>query len=188
MAGRMSGPRPLHLWGVRSDPDSPTNVRVRMPQADFRALVMDTLRRFLSKTERDTNGCWIWTGSLGRKGYGQFWYEDTMARAHRVSWLLMRGPIPDGLLVCHRCDVRACVNPDHLFLGTNDDNMSDMDAKGRRNPPRGENHGLTHLNSEQVRDIRQRVEDGELQVDLADEFDVSVTTISAIVHRRTWRE
>jgi len=93
------------------------------------------LDRFMAKVERpDTrNSCWRWTAGLAGGGYGQFWiYEARHAiPAHRAAWLLMVGPIPPGLMVLHRCDVRECVNPEHLFLGTAADNTHDMMAKGR---------------------------------------------------------
>jgi len=65
-----------------------------------------------------TKGCWMWKGRTGRGGYGYFTYGPKTYRAHRLSWLITRGEIPEDIFVCHRCDVPACVNPDHLFLGT----------------------------------------------------------------------
>lgn len=83
--------------------------------------------------------CWLWVGAL-TGGYGVFW-QDGRAEAHRFSWQLNVGPIPDGLYVLHRCDVRACVNPGHLFLGTAAANSRDMVEKGRQGTPRGERNG-----------------------------------------------
>lgn len=78
-----------------------------------------------------SEGCWEWQASVFRTGYGQFRDGGRSMRAHRVAWELVNGPIPEGLHVCHRCDNRKCVRPDHLFLGTRSDNMQDMSAKGR---------------------------------------------------------
>jgi hypothetical protein len=90
--------------------------------------------RFRSKVDRSGGllACWIWIGSTDTKGYGQLWKEGTQAQAHRVSWELANGLILGGLFVCHHCDNPPCVNPAHLFLGTNQDNMDDMTAKGRK--------------------------------------------------------
>lgn len=91
-----------------------------------------------------TEECWTWTGARNRVGYGLFWgrIEKRWLRAHRVSWEMANGPIPDGLFICHHCDNPPCVNPGHLFLGTQKDNMADCAAKGRvvSNLPAGDDH------------------------------------------------
>lgn len=99
--------------------------------------------RFWAKVQRSA-GCWLWQGSqLGRDGYGQFVAQAGPGKAgqkhlyaHRVAWILARGPLPAGAFVCHHCDNPTCVNPDHLFVGTHTDNMQDASAKGRLSVPR----------------------------------------------------
>lgn len=81
------------------------------------------------------SGCWLWTGATDELGYGKLMYRRRKLRVHRVSYELHYGSIPDGLLVCHRCDTRLCANPEHLFLGTIKDNMDDKIKKGRQNAP-----------------------------------------------------
>lgn len=91
-------------------------------------------KRFWERVSKQDNGCWLWTGHTNPRGYGVIAVNGTMWLAHRYSYQLHTGSIPDKLFVCHKCDVPSCVNPDHLFLGTHQDNMDDMAAKGR---PRG---------------------------------------------------
>lgn len=101
--------------------------------------------RFWAKVEKSTepDGCWLWTAATFHGGYGMFRSREdgrwVMRHAQRVAWAWLRGPIPDGMWVLHRCDTPACVNPDHLWLGTNADNTADRHAKGR--DAKGERHG-----------------------------------------------
>lgn len=91
---------------------------------------MTDIERFNQKVNK-TNTCWLWTGSQNPKGYGRISYNGKVIRAHRLSYLLHKGKIPDGLNVCHTCDIPRCVNPDHLWLGTYAENNQDMVKKNR---------------------------------------------------------
>lgn len=99
-------------------------------QSEARVIpIEDRIWKFVQKTD----GCWEWNGRRNDRGYGLFAVTHAAARrAHRVIWELVNGPIPSGMVVCHRCDNPPCVRPDHLFLGTQADNMRDMQAKGRK--------------------------------------------------------
>lgn len=97
-------------------------------------------------------------------------------------WIYTKGPIPDGLFVCHGCDNPRCLNPDHLFLGTHADNMADKVHKGRS--PKGEDHPMVILDEDQAAEI---LFSGERGVDLAEKMGVSTSTVSAIRHRRIWK-
>lgn len=94
------------------------------------------------------SGCLLWLGAVNALGYGTLGVGTVTTLAHRAAWLAHRGPIPTGLFVCHKCDVPSCVNPDHLFVGTNQDNMADMAAKGRNRQPKGEKHGRAKLSAD----------------------------------------
>lgn len=128
-------------------------------------------------------GCWLWTGLLNRKGYGVLGQarDGKNEAAHRVSHRLFVGPTPPGLFVCHRCDVRHCVNPAHLFLGSHKDNMRDMVEKGRvfRGPWRsGGAHWRAHLSDADVMEIRVAFAANEsTQAGLARRFGVSASTV-----------
>ena len=134
-----------------------------------------------------TPGCWNWAASLNLDGYGNIWRDGRTVLAHRASWELFKGPLPKGLLVLHKCDNTACVKPEHLFLGTQKDNMNDMAAKGRRARCPGEKHGMAKLTWDQVREIRRLKGTATLRV-IAKQFGVAHNTINYIHLGRTWRE
>jgi hypothetical protein len=140
--------------------------------------------RFWSKV--DTSGeCWLWTGAINPTGYGALG-RGVNSGAHRVSWQLHYGEIPPGMEVCHRCDVRSCVRPDHLFLGPHADNAADMVRKGRQ--AQGERAARAKLTCEQVKAIRARWASGHVsQPELASEYGVSRIAIQQILYGKTWR-
>lgn len=147
-------------------------------------------RRFWRKV-RKTADCWIWTGKPNHSGYGRIgWSRPNVHLAHRVSWIMAYGPIPDELRVLHRCDNPPCVRPDHLFLGTQQDNMRDAAEKGRMKPPPhglGEDAPNAKLTERDVLQIRKRVAAGEFQKRIAKEYGVNPSNVSAIKRRLTWR-
>lgn len=146
--------------------------------------------RFEAFVERVTeSGCWLWTGgTAGQYHYGVIrvgsLVDGSRAQryAHRVSWELFHGPIPQGLHVLHRCDVHSCVNPAHLFLGTAAENIADMVSKGRQ--ARGSVHGIAKLSEASVLVIRQS---REPLAALASRLGVSCSAISLVRRRETWR-
>ncbi len=141
--------------------------------------------RFWAKVHKGSN-CWLWTGSKDSWGYGTFWIEGKTKGTHRVAYELEYGPIVDGLFVCHTCDVPNCVNPEHLFLGTQKDNMIDASNKGRIKPYTviGSSNGNSKLTEEQVIAILQ---DTRKQVRTAEDYNVSESTISKIKKGQRWK-
>jgi HNH endonuclease len=146
-------------------------------------------KRFWSKVEKK-EGCWEWTAARLLNGYGVVALGKCMWLAHRASWLLHYGEIPQGMLVLHHCDNRGCVRPDHLFLGTNQDNVRDMLSKGRQikaQPKlRGENHRDAKLTWKQVTEARRLHSQGRSIHSLARQYAVSKPAMSAIIRHRTW--
>lgn len=188
--------------------------------------------RFWSKVAKvDGEGCWLWQAGQNRHGYGAFYLNGRNHPAPRIAYELTYGPIPEGMLACHRCDNPQCVRPDHLFLGDTRANAVDMVAKGRsavsgdrhwihehperaargdRNGSRmhpervargerhgshvhpervlrGEGHGRAKVTETQVREMRQRYQQGETLKELGAEYGVHFSVVSDIVNRKSWR-
>ena len=134
-----------------------------------------------------TDSCWTWNGSKTSGGYGSVTYEGKFTVCHRVSWELTNGPIPNGLRVLHKCDNPPCVNPDHLFLGTQADNMRDAYRKGRVMIRRGSDTIWSKLTEEDIPAIRCMYGEGFTQAAIARQFGVATDTIWDVTHGRTWR-
>ena len=160
---------------------------------------MNTLdRRFWEKVDiLGDNDCWEWRASTTRQGYGRIHHNRKAMLAHRVSWLLHYGEIPTthdyhGTCVLHNCDNPPCVNPRHLFLGTQADNLTDMTDKGRRGqpnppPPIGEKNGNSKLTESDVLLIRRYLTVGKWkQKTIAKLFGVCKATITGIKNRQRW--
>ena len=150
----------------------------------------DPVQNFWSKVKKDPShptGCWEWTAGLNR-GYGQFPVRgDKNYRAHRFAWSIIYGAIPPNKFVLHRCDNRKCVRPNHLFIGTQRDNVQDAIVKGRRSSTQGEANGSAKLTNKQVLKMRRWFSQGKTLTYLAKEFRVKVPTVHGIIHRKRWK-
>lgn len=145
----------------------------------------DLQARFWDRLIRTPSGCWEWPGKRHPiYGYGFVVVDRREVRAHRLAFELTAGAVPHGLMVCHRCDNRACCNPSHLYAGTHADNMRDMVSRNRQ--ARGTAHGMSKLTPEAALAIRDRRDAGEPLRRLADEFGVSQQLVCDISKRRRW--
>jgi hypothetical protein len=143
--------------------------------------------RFLSKVNK-TSDCWNWTGYIGSNRYGQLKINHKMIKSHRVSYELYNGDIPAGLNVLHKCDNTKCVNPDHLFLGSQKENVQDMLTKNRANRAFGSKAGRSRLLQEQVLDIRQQYKVNFISwADLGRRFGVTGNAVRMICLNKVWR-
>jgi hypothetical protein len=159
------------------------------------------INRFLSKIDiKSEDQCWNWKKGTSTFGHGQFWLKDKGCRAHRISYMIKYGSIPKDKLVLHKCDNPRCVNPNHLFLGNQDDNMKDMVSKkrsliGDRNPTRtnpeclarGSKNGFAKLTESKVLEIRRLYHNPYSQRQLAKLFGVTQPCIKIIVKRQGWK-
>lgn len=153
---------------------------------NYRGTPLERFLRFVEKTDT----CWIWKGSKNEKGYGWIRFNNGGFRAHRLSYILFNGEIPKdntyhGVCVLHKCDNPSCVNPEHLFLGSNDDNVKDMVIKLRNTI--GERNGCAKLESKDVIKIREMSKGGVSGRKIAELFNISESTVSQIINKRRWQ-
>jgi len=144
--------------------------------------------RFWFYTDKiDLDDCWEWKANK-RNGYGRIYFDGRLHTAHRISWIIHFGEIPDKLKVLHKCDNPSCVNPYHLFLGTQEDNVHDMCNKNRNKYPIGEQVHKARLSRTSVIKIKRLYETGKFTLNkLAEDFKVSKGCISHIIKGRSWK-
>jgi len=154
-------------------------------------VIKDYFVHFNNKIKKVDNSCWEWLGILRKDGYGVFTIYRKQWRAHRYSWFLVNGEIPNGMIICHSCDNRKCVNPEHLWLGTQMDNIRDASRKGRldgRKVGLGERQRCHKLTIQKVTEIRSLYCTGMVtQKKLAELYLVSLQTIYLILKRKIWK-
>lgn len=149
------------------------------------------MRRFLCSCDNSSDDdCWDWKGLVNSNGYGRFSLNDRHQLAHRVSFEIFIGQIPQGKVVCHSCDNRLCVNPKHLWLGTQAENITDAVRKGRNFSPdtRAEKNGNKKLDWDSVRQIRSMFRSGSKRYLIAQSFGVASSTVGEIIANKTWKE
>ena len=149
--------------------------------------------RLLRKRKVVESGCWEWTGHIMKNGYGQIGLMGKVLLVHRASYMTFIGDIPKGLLVCHKCDNPKCFNPEHLFIGSNNDNVQDMVKKGRQRSLKGESAGQAKLTSDEVDEIRRshiktyQGGRGSNTKELADKFNITESYVLQLV-KLEWRK
>lgn len=159
--------------------------RTGRPEVNYRT---STKEMFWKKVliPADKSKCWLWRGAKQNSGYGRFRYKGRCEGAHRIAWLFEHGVLPE-LYVLHRCDNPSCVNPEHLFLGTCQDNVLDCIAKNRFNRPKGVNHFRSKFTEPDILKIRGLIKQGFNDREISEDFNVCGTTIQAIREGRTWK-
>lgn len=137
--------------------------------------------RFLEKIKKDvSNGCWEWTANKTHGGYGKFWLCGKHVLAHRFSYELFKDSIPEGKVICHSCDNPWCVNPDHLWLGTQSENIEDSVVKNRFD-------SVVKISSVIVKTMKKKRNCGAKYREIAEEYGIGLTTVYEAVNCKTWK-
>ena len=157
----------------------------------IKSSALETIAQKLSRlTSIQEDGCWMFLGPWTSHGYGHLSYDGQIFRAHRISYELHRGPVPEGKMVLHKCDHRYCINPEHLFIGTAQDNVNDMIAKCRDifGENFGENNGQAKLTEDEVLQIKRLLADGQYKLkEIGGMFGVTDSAVKQIKYGKTWR-
>lgn len=141
---------------------------------------------FWKKVDRSGSGCWPWVEAVDRHGYGRFRLGNKRTGAHRMAWMLSKGDIPDGMMVCHACDNRRCCNPAHLWIGTHDANMADRDAKSRCATL--DDHGRAKVSKQLAQEARALYATGKFsQKALGRMFGIKTSAMGSLLRGETWK-
>lgn len=130
------------------------------------------------------SGCIVWTSTVGSNGYPFLEHRGKIIYLHKYVYKMINGPIPKGLWILHKCDVKSCINPNHLYAGTPTQNAQDRERRGRGNPPKGSEHVFSKLNDDIVRDVRNS---SESNYALGIKYGVARATIRNARNRKTWK-
>ncbi len=149
-------------------------------KSDLQGMSVSERLDYYTEPEPNT-GCWLWVGALSTGGYGKIYLDNKYIAAHRASWVVHHGPIPNGLLVCHKCDVKLCINPEHLFLGTQKENIEDATRKGRMS--HGEDRPTSKLKESQVVNIFSDIRTASK---IAAQYNITETAVYNIKAGRRW--
>jgi hypothetical protein len=145
-----------------------------------------SLNDLLAMAKPAPNGCLEWQGNRTWHGYGRLWTSGRHHVAHRVVWSRLRGPIPEGMIICHKCDNPPCINIEHLFLGTPADNSADMARKGRSPRTRGTKSGAAKCTEDQVAEIIRLAKSGLMLKDIAKMYGYCPSHVGRIVNGKRW--
>jgi|SRR5208282_382127 len=148
-------------------------------------ILLKLTEEFNKKTVKNEKACWDWSGSL-KVGYGVMKCKKRFIKTHRFSWKINFGPIPEGMYVCHKCDNRKCNNPEHLFLGTHEDNMKDMINKNRQRGAVGESNAKAIINKEKALEIKKMLSNGMTTIQIAKDLNISRAIVFGIKHKKNW--
>lgn len=147
---------------------------------------LERIKKSFKKHVVIQDGCWDWKGIVEWTGYAKLSIRPPI-KAHRASWIIHKGPIPKGLIVCHTCDNRKCTNPDHLWLGTHKENIQDRMKKGRCNTPKGIQLKVSKVNEQQVKEIKCQLKNGLTCSEIGRQYKISRKIISRIKNGDTWK-